>query len=387
MDFQNAQKSAATRREAESKRAGSGDVAGNGGGDVIPPPDSHNLNTVGVHWLRCSFPTKALALVTTFLSSMFGKSEQDEFGLWSYTDRHVWQNKASVNYDSDPERSERVHRGRATFDCPGGALDELTAPDMTLLIDFFCKIGATCSRCDVYFDDYARIVSPKEVQPLIESSDYTGFRQAAFTRSYKGKTLAYDMAMFGGRGQQGHGKYLRFYDKYLESGGRANCCRWECEFTGQRANAVFETLAKTSGNLQAFATLCGSLIAGSISFVRRTGDKNVSRLDRYEWWEQITAILGKPLKIRIERRPETVTGKIAWLTRDVAPSLACLQNVFASDSEFFGWLWDVLDAGEDRMNNFTAAIADEFSKAVTYDRAKHRVQINTKTGIRYVKMS
>jgi len=362
-------------------------IVGKGGGNVIPPPDSQIKSEVGYHWLRLSFSRRDLEQAEQVVSSVFGESEQDEFGLWSYTDRYSWFNGASINYDSDPERSERVHKGRATLDVPGSACDELTPADLTLFMNFFEAIGANCSRIDVFWDDYRRIINPRDLQPVIEGGDYSGFRKANFSRTFRGKELDYDIATFGGRGGKGGGKYLRVYDKHLESKGEKDCVRWECEFSHEKADKVFKKLSAAGGNLEAFTTICGGIIAGCVTFVKRTGDKNVKRLERYEWWLEILAILGSEIAIRVERKRETVTEKMEWIRRSVSPSLACLQTVFKTHSEFFHWLWDLLDDAESRMSNSTRDVAKTFDSTVSYDQQNKQVQMNAKFGLPYEKMS
>ena len=102
----------------------------NGTGTVLPVPFSHLASCVGIHWLRISFPIKKLAELSGFLSHVWGDFDQDGFGLWSYDTRFSWASGVSLNYDEDQERSNRVHCGMMTLDCPGSSLDELTVPDL-----------------------------------------------------------------------------------------------------------------------------------------------------------------------------------------------------------------------------------------------------------------
>ena len=114
----------------------------NGTGGVLPVPFSHPSNVVGVHWLRISFAKKHLADISQLCSYVWGDFELDGFGLWSYDSRHYWSSGVSLNYDQDDERSARVHCGMMTLDCPGSALDEMTAPDLQLIIEAAQVFGA-----------------------------------------------------------------------------------------------------------------------------------------------------------------------------------------------------------------------------------------------------
>lgn len=334
--------------------------------DVIRGVNSHYCNEVGLHWLRISFNQKDLKQIKSWINNFFGESDSDGYGLWSYDSRFIWPSGASLSYDSDKERCQTVHRGRFTFELPGRACDELTAPDMLLLIEGFERFGGLCTRIDIFFDDYDRLVEPSDLHEVIDRYDYSGFKMAHKKQTLKCGDLAHDEVMFGRRGQNGSGKYLRVYDKDLESDGEKNCVRWEVEFSQRKSQEVFTVLAGVSGDLEAFATICGALIGGCINFVHRNGDRNIGRLDVYEFWELITESLGK-LSIRIEKKKNTLTGVIEWTERQVAPSLACVRKSFVSDQKFFAWVVDMLDESESRMNANLRQILKRFQGSMNYD--------------------
>lgn len=332
-------------------------------GNVIPRSECQVNNTVGVHWFRSSFNYKDLDKIIKFISSFFGESDIDDYGLWSYDCRLVWKSGVSLNFDSDLERCERCHKGRMTLDVPGGCCDELTAPDLLLLLEGCEKFGSKCTRIDVFWDDYSRIVSPKDIQVIVDKGDFSMF-QIASKSSTKNRTLkkndglTYDAVTFGRRGTKGSGKYLRIYDKNLESKGESNCVRWECEFSQGKAHKVFTALAGVEGNLDFFATICGSLIGGCITFVHRTGEKHISRLNVYEWWNLIVKSLGK-LSVRIAKKKNTLTGMFVWQERQVSPSLACIRKTFVSEQNFYNWIKKLLDVGDSRMSNRQRQIAEQ----------------------------
>jgi len=342
----------------------------NGTGTVLPVPFSHLSSSVGVHWLRISFLTKKLGEVAAFLNKIWGDFDQDGYGFWSYDSRFIWKSGVSLNYDEDPERSNRVHCGMMTLDCPGSSLDEVTAPDLQLLIEFCEAIGGKCTRIDTFFDDYARRITPHEIYDVVKKGDYSGFRTYSRIERGNRNELTHDEIAFGRRGSFGNGKYLRIYDKELESHGEQKCIRYEVEWTGRKADSVFKKISVTCGNVEAFATLVGSLVAGSVTFVKRTGDKNVCRLDVYDWWREIVEILHGPIVIRTSRKKDSLTGKIEWVKRNVSPSLACLRNVFVNDKAFFRWLFDICHEGESRMNSFSEQIAHDNEHTLNYQWGK-----------------
>lgn len=96
-----------------------------------------------------------------------------------------------------------------------------------------------------------------------------------------------DTLYFGGRGKNGGGKYLRIYNKTLESKGVVDSVHWECECSKKKAQHAFFKLSQC-----AFASLLVGLIGGCIDFVERK-DKNLGRATRFEWWQSIVDLLGR----------------------------------------------------------------------------------------------
>lgn len=335
---------------------------------VIRGVNSQISNEVGVHWLRISFDRKFLSEIVRWCSHFWGESDQDGFGLWSYDSRTWWSSGVSLNFDAAKERSLEVHNGRITLECPGKALDELTSADLGLFLEgcdyAFC---GKCTRVDVFLDDYNRTMSPTELHDIIKRGDYSGFRIGHIAQTRESGRLTHDQVMFGRRGEKGSGKYLRIYDKALESKGEKDCIRYEVEFTQDKAQQVFKKLCKTQGDIEAFATLCGSLVGGCVNFVKRTGDKNIGRLDVYEFWSIIRDTIGS-LVIRAEKKVNNLTGVLEWTQRQVAPSLACLRKVWRNDQEFFNWMLDVLDDGDSRMGPHKTALAQQYEGTIGYHR-------------------
>lgn len=322
---------------------------------------SQKSTEVGVHWLRISFPDKYLQEVKETISRFFGSKPNERFGLWGYDNSYRWNNGAMIIFDVDYEKA-CFHHHRAYFECPGRACDDLTPADLSLLMEIF-KDGfyGKGERIDIFLDDFERRIDPHGIQKIVKLKDYSRFRQFHLKQSYdKGNELVYDAIVFGSH-KKGWEKQLEVYDKNLESKGERNCVRWEAKFREVKADSIFKKLAGTCGNLDAFALLCGSIVVGSITFIRRNGDKNIPRLDEYEFWKLIKDGLAD-LRIRSEKKINTVYGIMEWVKRQVAPNFACLSKVFKSEKVFFSWLLDLLRDGEGRLNANQRSIIDQFSE-------------------------
>ena len=345
-------------------------------GSVIPGSNQQELNRTGVHWLRNSFDYKQLENVKKFVSTFFGDCEINYRGILSYSTRHIWASGVSLCFDEDPELRQRAHRDRITLDVPGSACDELTELDLLLFMEYIQKLNGSCSRIDVFFDDYSRTVSLNQLRKVIDKRDFSMFRLASknetIDRTKKengGKT--YDAVTFGRRGSAGGGKYFRIYDKYLESSGEEDCIRWEMEFTQNHADKAFIYLAGCNGSTEAFVTLCGALVAGNILFVHRTGDCNIKRLTVYRWWEDVLKRLGN-LRIRIAKKKCTLTGMIDWTERQLSSTLAVIRKTLASDRDYYDWMEFLIECGIDKMSNFQAVIAEQNAGSMIFNNKRNR---------------
>lgn len=332
---------------------------------VLRGVNSQTPNEVGIHWLRISVPRQNLSRLLKFCCFYFGESTKDGYGLWSYDTRYLWSNGASLNYDCDAERAERVHHGKATLDVPGKALDSIEDLDLHLFLLSLRQFNPSCTRCDVFFDDYHRLNTPSGIHDIIKNRDYSGFRKGQLKQRFDGGKMIHDEVDFGTRGDNGAGKYLRVYDKALESDSKKDCIRWEVEFAKERAHEVFDKLSQVT-SIEAFATLCGALVGGSITFVHRNGEKNIGRLEVYSFWEQIKELLGTVV-VRVSVKSTDIGGMYKWVYRQVSPTMACLRDTFVDDTDFINWLFDVLAEGELNMSQRQANLAKANKKSFRYD--------------------
>ncbi len=326
---------------------------------------SQQRNEVGLHWLRISILRKRLTNLLTFLECYFGKASQDGRGLWSYDTRYFWSNGASLNYDTDLERAGQWHGGKCTVEIPGQALDLIGKTDLHLFLLSLRQFSPTCTRIDIFFDDYKRLIEPGSLHSIVKKVDFSGFKMSQIKQGFNGKKLIQDEVDFGKRGQNGSGKYLRIYDKFLESKGEKNCVRMEVEFTKKRAQLVFEKLSE-SVDIEVFAVLCGALVGGSIKFIQRSGDKNICRLKVYDFWQEILDLLGKVV-IRVPSKKTDMAGKIMYIFRQVSPTLALLRRTFVDDEDFFHWLDDVIGVGDENLSQSQVNLASCNKMSLRYD--------------------
>ena len=349
------------------------------GSDWAVPPDlsggvkCQGLGLVGqsragVHWLRVTVPHVMVPGLVDALTGMCGEDFEfyEKYRRWVYDECYEWPGwSIRLHADSSRELAEKHHGGRATLEVPGSALDRMSGAELLQFMRVLDqRFVARCTRVDPYWDDYRRRIAPREIVADAEVSNFTGFRRwehrAPRGLCPGGSIYCGDMLVFGRRGENGSGKVLRIYDKALESQGVEDCIRWEVEFSGDRARAVFACLAGCD-DVEAMGRKCGELVGGSIDFLDRAGqpdERHLSRLGRLTWWQGIRLALGC-CTVRVARRDRTIDSKREWVEVSVGRTLGTLREAMPT-GEFDEWLAAVLDTGEGRMTKRDSKLAAEY---------------------------
>jgi len=311
-------------------------------------------NVVGVDWLQGTIPFSKMYALAAYIYKVVGvEPVLKEYGQNRYNRTAEFEPYGiKIFFDDTEQKCIDVHAGRVTIVIPGTALGIFSKDDLHLL---FRDLVFKGTRIDLNYDDYTRLVTPSEIAEDARKGNFTGFKRIDHRRPEKminGKmVITGDTLYFGRRGKNGSGKYVRIYDKNLESKGEKNCIRYETEFSKERAAAVVLELAKSSDS-DSMAIVIGSLIGGSISFIDRRAlgkDKNVSRAKLLPWWQEVVEFLGT-IKLRNKKKIQTVEGSEKWVREVVAPTMAMLWKV-KGDEDFATMIYRMVSHGEIRLKD------------------------------------
>ena len=297
--------------------------------------------SVGIDWLQGTVPIEKAALLFDYFSEMCGgKPEIFKWGRFRY-DRHCEWHPYGITIYWDVDSENRLsHRNRIAIQLTGQSLNAFGADELFQLFrDLNETFEFNATRLDTCFNDFEKIKMPHEVAKIAEQSNFTGFKcwEPKQKRRVSGEFLN-DGIYFGQRGKNGSGRYLRCYDKALESKGEMDCVRWEVEFTKQTAKTVFEKLC-SAPNLETFAGMIGMIIGGSIDFVNRKGT-HLDRMQRLDWWQRIIDILGC-VKLRNPQRIKSIDKTKEWLETSVAASIKKVQVADGADN-FEEWFSNLM---------------------------------------------
>ena len=322
-----------------------------------------NRGSLRPHWLRVSLPYYKRHELLDLCKKWFGEYEEINWGRWRYQRMMKFASGVTFLHDLNKMESIRRHSGMDCLDVPGGVLDCMEISDIEKFYSLLFAMGARGTRVDCAFDDYCRSVSPQEVFSRSMSGELVGFRLVTPKLQYKlvrgGSKVIHDEVNFGRRGNDGSGKYLRVYDKFIESGQGMNAYRWEIEYTQDYANQAFVKLASCSGDLAKFVSVIGGLIAGAVDFKDpRGGETHLSRRARSKWWGVIREKLLDDIRLRKSVVKSTLESMEKGIDRQYAPAIAVL--VLSKGREYVDSMIDgMIDSGLRRFNSKHRALVNE----------------------------
>lgn len=299
-------------------------------------------SSIGIDWLQGTIPFERFDLVRSYLDAVCGEHREDyNHGMQGFQAACEWHPFGiKLMWDTDRKNREN-HANRILFQVTGQGL--ACFPPVSLwrfLRDLSIKFWFKCSRIDLAFDDYEKIIRPDEVNEFAKEGSYKGFRKHKYIGGNRRNGEQTDDGIyFGTRGKDGGGKFLRCYGKDIESDGETDSIRWEVEFSKAKANKVFFDLAMST-DLTDLATKIALFIGGSIDFAERSRSGRFSKADRLAFWEQILFHLGAA-EIRCPKQEGDIESSMEWVEYSVTPSLEKIRQAIGDDI-YYNWLHELM---------------------------------------------
>jgi hypothetical protein len=256
-------------------------------------------------------------------------------------------------YDPDQAYAEAVHKGRFAVQFAGGFFDRLTRENLVSLAAVLGRFDFRATRVDTYIDDVEKVVKLQTVWEACKAGQVRGFRAKRKATGKGGIRRIEELGpcagegtlYFGGRGDYGNGKHVRWYDKTAESGGGEQGNRLEVEWTRKLANEVWLGLVAFGFN--------GYDIAGrTFSVLEFIDDPECHRREcwvRLPWWDLLHRGINN-VYIETSAAVTNVAKKMAWVRASVAKSLAYIQRFMVKlalqesrPQGFDGWLREVIE--------------------------------------------
>ena len=330
MNNDNAKK--ASRAKAESRggvsrrglrrRSGSEcPPSGNTGGKV-----QWSERTVGCHWLRVVHPSASRDELRRELVRAFGEPD-DVRGRWFYEHGERFSNGTLLLWGTIVNREQAddddAPGETCCVDVPGSAIDDMEPAERFNTLRRF-TLGGRVTRIDLAADAVhaERVGLIEAATASCDAGELCGSRVfEPRRRTNAGEVEAFGLCI-GRRGKAGSGRYVRMYDKGLETGERpmGQWERLEVEFSGDCAAEVGVDLFGGSNDWEPRAW---ARINGAISFRKSTGRRELSMRPIVTWWAEWIAG-PTPLSTIMRRTETTLQRHTRWLTDTVLPTVARL---------------------------------------------------------------
>jgi DNA relaxase NicK len=301
---------------------------------------------LGIGWAQGTTHATSCADVRAWLGEIFGPATLRKSGLQWY--ERAWSLGEAGVVVADLPRSSSSHPGEVYIVIPQGAFDALGWAGSVRVLALLSALGVRLSRVDVYFDDLRRLADPSDVIAAVEAGNVRSrVKSWRVVRDSAGGMTAY----LGSRTGE---CMVRVYRKWAESGVESDGVRWEMEAKGARAPLVADLVRGSSSPavvyfelLRAFCDFVERRTLGSTE-VDPTGARiDAARLrgDRaalLPWWSLLVGTAGRARLVGVVV-VDTLVRKVAWLRRQVAPTLALVFGVHGS-----GVVSDLIDEGWER---------------------------------------
>ena len=284
----------------------------------------HSGIRVGVHHWQGSFRSHKMRRLMDAVEAFVGEhffeliDWQELGGLNGYQCSFRWEEFIVFCFDRDREFNERIHNGKASVIFRGSFFDRL--PLQALPVFAEVVKNATCTRWDVYLQDLERRAEIFEIFGQFKKGQCRGFRSHHYHDSGANGLRNGESLELGRRGKSGSGKFMRIYDKDLESKYEDRGIRFEVEWSGERAVTAWDLLVKANFEPEAM----GGQVIAAAQWVEKTDDHHRDRWQYVPWYQSL--IDGLPLVfVKVEKKGTNIEKKVGWVQKSVAGSLAYIQ--------------------------------------------------------------
>lgn len=325
---------------------------------------SHNVEAktgleIRIDWIAGSLPLSNLFPVWRVVeSALEDKFQQSDYGTRYHSEAArsakgavlAWGLKRGALKDQPLEEQDPNSR-QVMLELSGDVLAGLPAERLRAMMESLQTLGFRASRLDVAVDDFDKTFSIASIERAALAGKFGGYLTFQVHKKGRRGVAPAGSVTFGNRGSKGSGKQACIYDKEKESKGEIPSIRLEQRFFGERAAQAFETFCIVP--LDGWAELGFALAVGEIDFRRREMDPDhFDRCPRIQWWERFLS-KKKGLKLALRRRVRSIQKTIDWHIKQVAPSLAFLQEAFKMNKKSFNYyLKTLIEIGNPRMNEW-----------------------------------
>jgi len=282
-----------------------------------------HYTVAGVDWVQGTGSRGLEAEVGVVLDAFFVRESRNGEGFLGYRHAEFWSG-GEVTLCSDP--SDERRRGWL-LQVKGKACGRLSFGQQMELIERLGWLVGSWTRIDLAVDFMEGGGVIDCALASCERAELTGARK--FDPKAPKKIVRGEVeftgrgVVIGVRGKDGSGRYVRVYDKGLQTGeaDAGEWERWEVEFTGDCAAVVAAALRADPRPVTA-----AGLAFGAIDFRERKGvERHLTRRERVSWFAAIVAGL-ELVRARAQREGSDLAGYAEHVRRTVAPTIVAFAK-------------------------------------------------------------
>lgn len=328
------------------RRSGDGEAGGLSSPGGIT---GDGLTVVARHdWLNVTAASSVRDELRELVTRYLGPGQFRDRGANTYAESFGWESGCILAWTDG--------RRECWLSMNGDSCD-LIPPELKLaFVQELRRLGCKCTRLDVALDVPRSLASMELVHEAAEAGQVVGFKRYVPVRPVRDMStgeLEGDQANFGRRGRDGSGRYVRVYDKGLESRGVIDCIRFEAELAGELADQVFGVLCMCQDHAE-FDKYVGRFASSSIDFADKSASHgHKDRFERLPWWSRIVELVGSA-RVAVSRVRPALERSVEFVRRAVAVILARVERVvdragMAGRQVVHQLVDDVLSSGRRRL--------------------------------------
>jgi DNA relaxase NicK len=272
------------------------------------------LEVAGLDWLTVSAPSATVKELTEWGCRRFGAEWVEQGGFAWYGASRRWAGGLKLGVEQ---------KGDGNTICvmlDGATLQKFAPAERVEILRELLELGCKPTRLDLALDakgDHVELVE-RVIQACFDGKLCGARCWRPISQYGQGGKLEGRTVYIGKRGGDGSGRFLRVYDKGLESGEVAanQWQRMELETSGEVAVQVARGLVSAVDQVEFTA----AVVMGAVSF--REGVKRRMWTERVEcaWWSEFKA---GTVGVRYVAAPRfaSLAGRVSWLRNQVAKSL------------------------------------------------------------------
>lgn len=246
---------------------------------------------------------------------------------------------------------------------PGKPLNKIgVEKQLDLLYEITTEYGFGVTRIDTKLRDHSKSFTVSDIISIARKGDFSGAREFSTHTRYRFKEQQSNDASVDTEpiecrgdtvylGTPSSDKRITFYNaKYVHG---VDAIDIETRWRNARAKACLTSILFNEDGSKMptheAIRVIHRIVTGSINFVYRTDDKNIDRLQMYDFWRQAREASEGILKVSSPTRIVSGYRMVEWISRQVAPTLSMLKKIIGG-VKFNEFMSTLIQKGGERLS-------------------------------------